>query len=44
LIKDCSKKGAFAGKNYIRLAVRDRKDNDKVVEILNTFLIERSVD
>ena len=34
LIKDCSGKSAFAGGNYIRLAVRDRKDNHRLVEAL----------
>lgn len=34
LIKDCSGKAAFGGRNYIRLAVRDRKDNHYLVEAL----------
>lgn len=34
LIKDCSGKAAFGGRNYIRLAVRDRKDNNYLVETL----------
>lgn len=34
LIKDCSTKSAFGGKNYIRIAIRDRKDNGKLVETL----------
>ncbi len=34
LIKDCSGKEAFDGKQYIRLAVRDRNDNGKLVEKL----------
>jgi histidinol-phosphate/aromatic aminotransferase/cobyric acid decarboxylase-like protein len=34
LIKDCSTKKSFDGKNYIRLAVRDRKDNNYLVDIL----------
>lgn len=37
LIKDCSTKFAFGGKNYIRLAVRDAADNDKLVETLKKF-------
>ncbi len=37
LIKDCSTKSAFDGKNYIRIAVRDRKDNNKLVEMLKTL-------
>mgnify|MGYP003494015089 CR=1 FL=1 len=34
LVKDCSGKAAFNGKNYIRLAVRDRKDNDYLISVL----------
>ena len=34
LIKDCSTKSAFNGQNYIRIAIRDRKDNSKLVETL----------
>lgn len=34
LIKDCSTKKSFDGKNYIRLAVRDRKENNYLVDIL----------
>lgn len=34
LIKDCSDKAAFGGRNYIRLAVRDRKDNQRLIEVL----------
>ena len=37
MIKDCSTKNAFAGRNYVRLAVRDRKDNDKMVATLHTL-------
>ena len=33
-IKDCSTKKGFEGKDYIRIAIRDRKDNDKLVESL----------
>ena len=35
LIKDCSGKSAFDGGEYIRIAVRDRKDNHYLVESLN---------
>lgn len=35
LIKDCGTKKAFNGGNYIRLAVRDRKDNQHLVEVLS---------
>ena len=34
LIKDCSRKDGFNGRNYIRLAVRDREDNHYLVEVL----------
>lgn len=34
LIKDCSGKAAFGGRNYIRLAVRDRKDNQCLIGVL----------
>lgn len=34
LIKDCSGKAAFNGRNYIRLAVRNRIDNRKLVDAL----------
>ena len=37
LIKDCSTKMAFGGKNYIRIAIRDRKDNSKLVETLKSL-------
>ncbi len=37
LIKDCCGKKAFNGKNYIRLAVRDRKDNAYLVELLKSI-------
>ncbi|MBR5206431.1 MAG: aminotransferase class I/II-fold pyridoxal phosphate-dependent enzyme [Alistipes sp.] len=38
LIKDCSGKSAFSRGNYIRLAVRDRADNHKLVEALKTYI------
>lgn len=34
LIKDCGSKSAFAGKNYVRIAVRDRNDNDALIVAL----------
>ena len=34
LIKDCSKKKGFEGRNYIRIAIRDRKDNDLLIKAL----------
>jgi histidinol-phosphate/aromatic aminotransferase/cobyric acid decarboxylase-like protein/GTP:adenosylcobinamide-phosphate guanylyltransferase len=38
LIKDCSGKSAFDGGEYIRIAVRDRKDNHYLVESLKALL------
>ena len=37
LIKDCSQKKSFEGKNYIRLAVRSEADNRKLVKALLSF-------
>lgn len=37
LIKDCAMKKAFNNGNYIRLAVRDRKDNHYLAETLKSF-------
>ena len=34
LIKDCSTKKAFEGKNYIRLAIRNREDNLRLIAAL----------
>lgn len=34
LIKDCSTKKGFNGKNYIRIAVRGKEDNDRLTEVL----------
>lgn len=36
-IKDCGTKKAFNGGNYIRIAVRDRKDNHKLVQVLKVL-------
>lgn len=38
LIKDCSTKKVFEGKNYIRIAVRGQEDNNKLIEALASFL------
>lgn len=35
LIKDCSGKAAFGGGNFIRIAIRDRKDNHRLAETLS---------
>jgi len=37
LIKDCSSKRAFCGQNYIRLAIRNREDNHRLVEALKAM-------
>ncbi|MDH8701015.1 histidinol-phosphate/aromatic aminotransferase/cobyric acid decarboxylase-like protein/choline kinase [Dysgonomonadaceae bacterium PH5-43] len=37
LIKDCSGKKAFNNKEYIRLAVRNEQDNNKLLETLRKF-------
>lgn len=37
LIKDCSNKKGFSGKNYIRIAVRSRDENTTLVDILNSL-------
>ena len=34
LIKDCSTKAAFNGKNYIRLAIRNKRDNQTLYKHL----------
>lgn len=38
LIKDCGTKSAFVGKQYIRIAIRDRKDNAYFVEALKALI------
>lgn len=37
LIKDCSYKNAFKGKEYVRIAVRSMKDNDILINALQTL-------
>lgn len=37
LIKDCSAKKGFEGKNYVRLAVRDRNDNHCLASVLKNL-------
>lgn len=37
LIKDCSTKHAFDGRNYIRIAIRNRQDNHRLVEALKSL-------
>ena len=38
LIKDCSTKKCFDGRNYIRIAIRGARDNDNLVESLKTLI------
>lgn len=38
IIKDLSTKNKFEGRNFIRLAVRDRRDNDFLLEVLKKEL------
>ena len=33
-IKDCSTKKGFDGRQFVRIAVRDRHDNDRLVDAL----------
>lgn len=37
LIKDCSNKKGFNGKNYIRIAIRNKDDNDKLIRVLQKY-------
>ena len=37
LIKDCGTKSAFGGRNYVRIAVRGKEDNQKLVAILKAL-------
>lgn len=37
LVKDCGTKSAFYGKNYIRIAIRNRADNAYLVNVLKTL-------
>ena len=39
LIKNCSAKKGFNGSNYIRLAIRNREDNTKLVDALKRMKI-----
>lgn len=42
LIKDCGSKKAFDGGNYIRIAVRDREDNSRLINILKEYGAQNS--
>ena len=37
LIKDCSTKKVFDGRNYIRIAIRNKTDNNRLVEALKNL-------
>ena len=37
LIKDCSHKKGFDGQQYIRLAIRNKEDNDKLIISLSNL-------
>ena len=39
LIKDCAYKKAFQGKNYVRIAVRNRQDNDALLSALKNITL-----
>ena len=34
LLKDCCNKAGFNGQNFVRIAIRDQKDNNRLIEIL----------
>jgi histidinol-phosphate/aromatic aminotransferase/cobyric acid decarboxylase-like protein len=38
LIKDCSTKKAFCGRQYIRIAIRNRQDNSRLVAALRRMV------
>jgi len=38
LIKDCSYKKSFEGKQYVRIAVRNKRDNNRLVEALRKLI------
>ena len=38
LIKDLSTKNYFHGKNYVRLAIRNEKDNNALIEAMKEYL------
>lgn len=37
LIKDCATKSVFDGKNYVRIAIRGKEDNDLLISILSAL-------
>jgi histidinol-phosphate/aromatic aminotransferase/cobyric acid decarboxylase-like protein len=40
-MRNCSGKEGFDGKQYMRIAVRSRKDNDKLIEALKQIEKDR---
>jgi histidinol-phosphate/aromatic aminotransferase/cobyric acid decarboxylase-like protein len=36
LLKDCSKKAGFEGQDYVRIAIRNSKDNDCLIKALKS--------
>ena len=38
LIKDCGPKVAFDGGNYVRIAVRNSSDNERLIDVLNKMI------
>ncbi len=42
LIKDCSGKAAFDGRNYVRIAIRDREDNSRLIKALKVYSYDES--
>lgn len=37
LLKDCSTKRAFDGRNYVRIAIRNAADNDRLIKALTSY-------
>ena len=42
LLKDCSGKKGFDGKSFVRIAIKSRNENEKLVEALKAMLNERT--
>ena len=40
LVKDCAYKKAFEGKNYVRIAVRNKRENDALISALRSLTIK----
>ena len=38
LLKDCSTKRAFDGRNYVRIAIRDHRDNNRLTAALRSLV------